>query len=147
MNSLVWELASVRLEKALTSYCVCVCMWADIINTGVNDNFFSHSTGSWIESLLSESLLRNHRFKQNDLLDFLCYEYWQIIHLSFPEAAQCLVETIYSIFLLMEYRDKLNFYQMDIVITCISFIPSNLSQDWDYSRCWLSAYSLYFSPY
>lgn len=83
MNSLVWELASVRLEKALTSYCVCVCMWADIINTGVNDNFFSHSTGSWIESLLSESLLRNHRFKQNDLLDLLCYEYWQIYTSAF----------------------------------------------------------------
>lgn len=55
------------LEKALTSYCVCVCMWADIINTGVNDISFSRSTDSWVESLL-----RNRRFKQNNLL---FYEY------------------------------------------------------------------------
>lgn len=39
MNSLVWEIAWVGLERALTSHCVCVCMWTDIINTGVNDIF------------------------------------------------------------------------------------------------------------
>lgn len=90
MNSLVWEIAWVGLEKPLTSYCVCACMWADIISSGVNDISFSHSTDSWVESLL-----RNHRFKQNDLL---FYEYWQTYTSAFlRQHKQSLIETVYIV--------------------------------------------------
>lgn len=92
------EIAKVGLEKACFSwYTNCIlclglrggghyqywCQW----------HFFSHSTDSWIESLL-----RNHGFKENDLL---FYQYWPIYTSTFlREHKQYLTETLYVFYLL-----------------------------------------------
>lgn len=123
----------------LIAYHIWVCVGVGIVNIGVNGIFSVIQLTAGSNPYLEITGLRKTICCFANVDQYTPLLSWGTTRNISMRPCKC------SIFLCIKYRDKFNFYQTDIVITCISFMPSNLTQDWDSSRCWFSVYSLYFN--